>query len=114
MRLQGSEGTKDPEAGPRVYRHTIVPPLPGIDRTSDGLLDIPEEIMTWKGSIFSIYSNQVADWHGSGYGPLLETPSVRVPRPRSYKEASQPCRGPVVYCFAKIGHHAGRSLVRLG
>ena len=31
---------------------------------------------SWKGSIFSIYSNQEADWQGAGYGPLLETPSV--------------------------------------
>jgi len=31
----------------------------------------------WKGSIFSVYSREAADWEGSGYGPLLMTPSVR-------------------------------------
>lgn len=33
--------------------------------------------MSWRGSIFSIFSAQHADWQGAGYGPLLETPSVR-------------------------------------
>ncbi|EIE19802.1 FAD/NAD(P)-binding domain-containing protein, partial [Coccomyxa subellipsoidea C-169] len=41
-----------------------------------GTLDVPEEILTWKGSIFSVFSNAVADWDGSGYGPLLQTPSA--------------------------------------
>lgn len=75
--VQGSEGERDPNAGPKVYRHTVVPPLPGVDRNSEGTLDLPDEILTWKGSIFSIFSNVVADWQGSGYGPLLQTPSVR-------------------------------------
>lgn len=60
-----------------MYRHTTLPPLPGVDKNSEGLLDLPEEIFTWKGSIFSIFSKEAADWQGSGYGPLLETPSVR-------------------------------------
>lgn len=77
MLMQGSEGERDPNAGPKVYRHTGVPPLPGVERNSEGTLDLPEPILTWKGSIFSVFSNAVADWAGSGYGPLLQTPSVR-------------------------------------
>ncbi|CAL8471472.1 g11014 [Coccomyxa elongata] len=73
---KGSEGERDPNAGPKVYRHNDVPPLPGVDKNSEGMLDLPEEILTWKGSIFSVFSNTVADWHGSGYGPLLQTPSA--------------------------------------
>ncbi len=73
-------------AGPRVPRHTTDVPLPGIESASDGRVELPEPVLTWRGSIFSIYSTQVADWAGSGYGPLLETPSVRPP-PRG----SPPC-----------------------
>ena len=75
--LQEVIGEKMPNPPPKVMRHTIVPPLPMVEKTSEGLLEVPEVIETWKGSIFSIYSNKVADWEGSGYGALLETPSVR-------------------------------------
>lgn len=34
-------------------------------------------IRGWEGPIMSIFSNQVGDWEGSGYGSLLYTPSVR-------------------------------------
>lgn len=69
---------KDPGTGPKVMRHTIVPPLPGVERTSEGIMEVPEEVLTWKGSIFSVFSNKVADWEGSGYGALLQTPSVSI------------------------------------
>lgn len=36
-----------------------------------------EELHT--GPIMSVYSREAADWEGSGYGPILETPCVRKP-----------------------------------
>ena len=30
----------------------------------------------WEGTLMSIFSNQVGDWEGGGYGSLLYTPSV--------------------------------------
>lgn len=74
---QVREGDRDPTAPPRPPAHTVIPPLPRVERAPDGTLDVPEDITAWKGSIFSIYSNAVADWRGSGYGALLMTPSVR-------------------------------------
>lgn len=35
-------------------------------------------VLGWDGAIMSTYSSEVADWEGSGYGPLLATPSVRL------------------------------------
>ncbi len=81
VNMQGQEGERDPNPGPRTFRHANAPPLPGVDRNWEGTLDVPEEILTWKGSIFSVFSNAVADWDGSGYGPLLQTPSVRHSHP---------------------------------
>ncbi len=40
-----------------------------------------EPILGWEGAIMSVFSREAADWEGSGYGPLLATPSVR---PSSY------------------------------
>lgn len=34
-------------------------------------------VLGWEGAIMSVYSREAADWEGSGYGPLLATPSVR-------------------------------------
>ena len=65
-----------PSEGPKVLRHTITPPLPGV-QVESGEKEVPEEILPWKGSIFSVYSRAAADWEGGGYGPLLMTPSVR-------------------------------------
>ena len=31
----------------------------------------------WEGAIMSVYSRHLADWDGSGYGPVVATPSVR-------------------------------------
>ena len=39
----------------------------------------------------STYSSEVADWHGSGYGPLLATPSVSVLLPSLSLSASCCC-----------------------
>ena len=36
----------------------------------------PEDIGLWDGPIMSVYSKEVADWQGKGYGALLSTPSV--------------------------------------
>lgn len=36
-------------------------------------------IRCWEGTLMSIFSNQVGDWEGSGYGSLLYTPAVRLP-----------------------------------
>lgn len=55
------------------------PPLPGIEPTHDGRTEVPEPVRCWRGSIFSVYSAEAADWDGDGYGPLLQTPSVRRP-----------------------------------
>ena len=75
---QGYAGEKlAQQPGPHVPRHATEVPLPGIEAASDGRVELPEPVLTWRGSIFSIYSAQVADWGGAGYGPLLETPSVR-------------------------------------
>jgi len=35
-------------------------------------------ILGWEGAIMSVYSREAADWGGSGYGPLLATPSVSI------------------------------------
>ncbi|CAK0785523.1 hypothetical protein CVIRNUC_008733 [Coccomyxa viridis] len=69
-----THGEKNGE--PKVLRHTVLPPLPMCEKSSQGQTEIPEEIHTWKGSIFSIFSNKVANWEGSGYGALLQTPSA--------------------------------------
>ena len=74
--LQEVVGEKDPKAGPKVMRHTVVAPLPMVEKTSQGVLEVPEKIQCWKGSVFSIFSRGVANWDGSGYGALLQTPSV--------------------------------------
>ena len=65
-------------AGPKVMRHTVVAPLPMVEKTSQGVLEVPEMIQCWKGSVFSMFSRAVANWDGSGYGALLQTPSVSV------------------------------------
>ncbi|CAL8471165.1 g10707 [Coccomyxa elongata] len=70
------EGKRDPSKPPRPPGHTIIPPLPRVETAPDGTRDIPEDILPWQGSIFSVFSNAVADWTGSGYGALLETPSA--------------------------------------
>lgn len=75
--MQVQEGERDPSKPPRPPGHTIIPPLPRVETAPDGTRDIPEDILPWQGSIFSVFSNAVADWTGSGYGALLETPSVR-------------------------------------
>jgi hypothetical protein len=36
-------------------------------------------IKIWEGGIMTIYSKEVGDWEGSGYGAILESPSVRRP-----------------------------------
>ena len=61
---------------PKVLRHTGLQPLPKCDKGSQGQTEVPEEIHIWKGSIFSVFSKEVANWEGSGYGALLQTPSV--------------------------------------
>jgi hypothetical protein len=33
-------------------------------------------IKMWTGGMMSTFSNEVADWNGTGYGPMLMTPSV--------------------------------------
>jgi len=76
--LQEIIGEANPNAGPRVMRHTGLPPLPMVEKNYQGVLEVPQVIETWKGSIFSIFGNQVANWEGSGYGALLQTPSVSV------------------------------------
>lgn len=75
--VQETHGEKNGE--PKVLRHTVLPPLPMCEKSSQGQTEIPEEIHTWKGSIFSVFSNKVANWEGSGYGALLQTPSVPFP-----------------------------------
>lgn len=75
--MQVQEGERDPSKPARPPGHTIIPPLPRVEKAPDGTLDIPEDILPWQGSIFSVFTNAVADWTGSGYGALLETPSVR-------------------------------------
>ena len=75
--MQVQEGERDPSKPARPPGHTIIPPLPRVETAPDGTRDIPEDILPWQGSIFSVFSNAVADWTGSGYGALLETPSVR-------------------------------------
>ena len=77
FRVQETHGEKNGE--PKVLRHTVLPPLPMCEKSSQGQTEIPEEIHTWKGSIFSVFSNKVANWEGSGYGALLQTPSVLFP-----------------------------------
>ena len=72
--MQETHGEKNGE--PKVLRHTVLPPLPMCEKSSQGQTEIPEEIRTWKGSIFSVFSNKVANWESSGYGALLQTPSV--------------------------------------
>ena len=76
--LQEVIGEKDPKAGPKVARHTMAAPIPLVEKNYQGVLEVPERIECWKGSVFSIFSNKVANWQGSGYGALLQTPSVRV------------------------------------
>lgn len=34
-------------------------------------------VLGWEGAIMSVFSREAADWEGSGYGPMLATPSVR-------------------------------------
>ena len=53
--LQEVVGEKDPKAGPKVMRHTVVAPLPMVEKTSQGVLEVPEKIQCWKGSVFSIF-----------------------------------------------------------
>ena len=62
-----------------MLRHMRLPPLPKCNKDSQDQIGVPEEIHTWKGSIFSIFSNEVANWESSGYGALLQTPSVTSP-----------------------------------
>ena len=66
-------------AEPKVLRHMGLPPLSKCDKGSQGQTGVPEEIHTWKGSIFSVFSNEVANWESRGYGALLQTPSVPFP-----------------------------------
>lgn len=50
----------------------------------------------WSGPIISIYSAEAADWDGSGYGALLETPCVRphsLPNALGTKASSLATRG---------------------
>ncbi len=75
--LQGHIGEKCANPGPKVPRHLASPPMPSVVPDYAGRLEVPENIESWKGSIFSIYSKEVADWEGSGYGALLQTPAVR-------------------------------------
>jgi hypothetical protein len=35
-------------------------------------------VLGWEGAIMSVFSREAADWEGSGYGPMLATPSVRM------------------------------------
>lgn len=79
MHLQEFKGEKSPNPGPKIPRHLVTPPLPGVVPNWEGQLEVPEDIRSWRGSIFGVYSKQAADWEGSGYGPLLETPAVRAP-----------------------------------
>ena len=62
-----------------MLRHIGLPPLPKCNKGSQGQTGVPEEIHTWKGSISSIFSNEVVNWESSGYGALLQTPSVPFP-----------------------------------
>ncbi len=78
--LQGHIGEKCANPGPKLPRHLATPPMPYVMPDYAGRLEVPEEIESWKGSIFSIYSKEVADWEGSGYGALLQTPAVRPSR----------------------------------
>ena len=87
--MQGHLGEKSANPGPRVPRHLITPPMPGVVPDYAGRLEIPENIECWKGSIFSIYSKEVADWENSGYGALLQTPAVRLSASDSCRKA--PC-----------------------
>ena len=66
-------------AEPEMLRHTGSPPLPKCDKSSQGQTGVPEDTHTWKGSTFSVSSNKVANWESSGYGALLQTPSVPFP-----------------------------------
>ena len=78
-------------------RHTMVQPLPMVEKSSEGVLEVPEDIHCWKGSVFSIFSRSVANWDSSGYGALLQTPSVSVsPVVRPYKVSKGDC---VLECF---------------
>jgi long-chain-alcohol oxidase len=43
------------------------PPVPGTGT-----------VKMWSGAIMSAFSNQHADWEGTGYGPMLMTPSMHV------------------------------------
>ncbi|CAL5227030.1 g9925 [Coccomyxa viridis] len=57
------------QVGKHLHLHpaTVVPAL------------FPKEegpVLGWDGAIMSTYSSEVADWEGSGYGPLLATPSA--------------------------------------
>ena len=86
--MQEVHGEKNGQ--PNVLRHTVMPVLPKCGKNSQGQTEIPEEIHTWKGSIFSVFSNKVANWEGSGYGALLQTPSVSSPAPDSDDLAACP------------------------
>jgi hypothetical protein len=69
----------------------LMPPLPRVDELGRGQIEEPEEIMTWRGSIFGVYSNAVADWQGSGYGALLETPTVRQQLQSRFRDHAEAC-----------------------
>ncbi len=53
--------------------------MPAVLPNWQGQYEVPQDIQSWKGSIFSIFSKHAANWNGSGYGPLLMTPAVSYP-----------------------------------
>ena len=53
--------------------------MPAVLPNWQGQYEVPQDIQSWKGSIFSIFSKHAANWNGSGYGPLLMTPAVSHP-----------------------------------
>ena len=57
-------------------RHSVTVPMPAVLPNWQGQYEVPQDIQSWKGSIFSIFSKHAANWNGSGYGPLLMTPAV--------------------------------------
>lgn len=79
MLQQGYEGEKSAHPEPRVPRHSMTVPMPAVLPNWQGQYEVPQDIQSWKGSIFSIFSKHAANWNGSGYGPLLMTPAVSYP-----------------------------------
>lgn len=53
----------------------------------------------WSGPIISIYSAEAADWDGSGYGAILETPCVR---PHSLHDALGTNASSLATCGSRV------------